>query len=310
MQKLLHILALVPFFSLLSLVIQLNLYDDREVGNHQENYQIKAEETKCMDCHSNLVEKKVAHNPATESCQTCHDINIKEHSENGTLGLMLVEKVPELCFNCHDGLKSELDTIKNIHGALKEKKGCINCHSPHSSTEKKLLVSEERELCLSCHDQDVTANGKKVRNIKKLLATSKVIHPPLKSDGCVVCHQPHGSSNNYLLYGKFPVGNYSPAKRENFSFCWDCHDSDIFGVAVNDTKTNFRDGNRNLHYLHRMGKNGRSCIVCHNVHASKNEHLIEDRVKFGVWEMPIRYTPTKNGGSCFPGCHSERSYSR
>lgn len=289
---------------------QLNSIDGRVTGSNSNNYQRMAEETKCMDCHSDLIEKKVVHQPAKESCETCHDVKIKEHSENDTQGLKMVEKVPDLCFTCHDGLKSELDSIKNVHGAINEKKSCNNCHSPHASAEKKLLISEEKELCLSCHNRDVTANGKKVVNIKKLLATSKFIHSPLQSDGCVVCHQPHGSENSYLLKGTFPIGNYTLAKRENFSFCWDCHDSDLFGVAVTATATNFRNGAKNLHYLHRTGKNGRSCIVCHNVHASKNEHLIEDKVKFGAWELPIRYTPTKNGGSCFPGCHGERSYSR
>lgn len=268
------------------------------------------QEQKCKDCHSNLVEKKVVHEAASDACDNCHQVNIKEHSENGVLGLKLTEKVPELCFSCHDNLKASLDTIHVVHQAVKTLKSCTNCHSPHSTDEKKLLVSDEKKLCLSCHSSDVNESGKKVVNIGKLLATSKFIHYPLESDGCVVCHLPHGSSNNYLLRSNFPAGNYAITKRDNFAFCWDCHNSDLLEVAVTASKTNFRDGGKNLHYLHRTGNNGRSCILCHNIHGSKNEHLIQDKVQFGDWEMPLRYKATENGGSCFPGCHSEKTYTR
>jgi predicted CXXCH cytochrome family protein len=309
MEKLTFLL-LLPFVTILGLINQGISTENKKVNTCKVNYQKPAEEPKCTDCHTELIEKGTKHIPATESCETCHDVKIKEHTENGAQGLMLVEKVPELCYTCHDGLKNVLDTIRNVHQPIKSLKSCTNCHSPHSSSEKKLLVSEEKKLCISCHNKDVTLDGKKTVNIGKLITNSKVVHPPLESDGCVVCHQPHGSSNNFLLIGSFPVGKYAPAKREMFSFCWECHDSELFEVAVSSTATNFRDGVRNLHYLHRTGKNGRTCVVCHNVHASKNEHLIEDKVKFGEWELPIKYKANENGGSCFPGCHSEKSYRR
>jgi predicted CXXCH cytochrome family protein len=303
-------LVILPFTLMLGLINQVVSTESNRTESYEENYQKLTEDPKCTDCHSELIEKVTKHSPATESCETCHDVKIKEHTENGTKGLMLAEKVPELCYTCHDGLKAILDTIRNVHAAINSVKSCTNCHSPHSSTEKKLLVSEEKKLCLSCHNKDVSFDGKKTVNISKLLASAKVVHPPLEAEGCVVCHQPHGSTDNYLLNADFPKGNYSAAKRENFAFCWECHDSDLFEVAVTASKTNFRDGARNLHYLHRTGKNGRSCVACHNVHASPNEHLIEDKVKFGKWELPIRYKANANGGSCFPGCHGEKSYTR
>jgi predicted CXXCH cytochrome family protein len=303
-------LVILPFTFMLGLLYQVISTESKKVEFHEGYYQKQTEDPKCTDCHGELIEKGTKHPPAEESCETCHDVKIKEHTENGTKGLMLTEKVPELCYTCHEGLKAILDTIRNVHAAVNSAKSCTNCHSPHSTVEKKLLISEEKKLCLSCHNRDVSANGKKIVNINKQLTNAKFIHPALENDGCVVCHQPHGSSNNFLLIGSFPVGKYAPAKREIFSFCWECHDSDLFEVAASTSATNFRDGARNLHYLHRTGKNGRTCVVCHNVHASKNEHLIEDKVKFGEWELPIRYKANENGGSCFPGCHSEKSYSR
>lgn len=309
MEKLIFLILLLPSLGLFGFINQEIPTSNRAFGSDQENYQKQSSEAKCIHCHADIIGKIAKHQPATESCETCHDLKIKEHAENVKAGLMLVENVPELCFSCHDGLKTNLDTIRNVHQAIYNKKSCTYCHSPHSSVEKKLLVSEQKTVCLSCHNKDVTSTGKKVVNIKRLLASNKVIHPALE-EGCVVCHQPHGSVNNYLLIGAFPAGNYAPAKRDNFAFCWECHDSDLLEVAVTASKTNFRDGGKNLHYIHRTGKNGRSCVMCHNVHAAPNEHLIEDKVKFGEWELPIRYKANENGGSCFPGCHSEKSYTR
>ncbi|MEI6749392.1 MAG: cytochrome c3 family protein, partial [Bacteroidota bacterium] len=233
-----------------------------------------------------------------------------EHTENGARGLMLTFNVPELCFTCHESVKNEIDTLRNVHQAIITEKLCINCHSPHSSDEKKLLVSEQKKLCLSCHNKDATADGKKTTNIKKLMASAKVIHPALENGGCVVCHKPHGSSNNYLLISAFPRGNYAPATVDNYALCWECHDSDLLELEKTTTATNFRNGEQNLHFVHMNGKKGKSCIMCHNVHASVNEHLIEDKVQFGEWGLPIKFTPMENGGSCFPGCHAEKAYTR
>jgi predicted CXXCH cytochrome family protein len=309
-----HIYILISLILLLTLPFLQNQANVPENISGEASMQkvgnLKDDEPKCSDCHSDITGRKVVHDPASESCENCHQVNLKAHAENGELGLKLTEIIPQLCFDCHDDLKSNLDTISQVHQAVNNGKLCMNCHSPHSSDQKKLLVSEEKKLCLSCHNKSVSPEGKKLVNMAQLLAGKKNIHAPIESDGCVVCHQPHGSSNNFLLKGAFPRGNYAQAKRDNFAFCWECHDSDLLEVAVTASKTNFRDGGKNLHYVHRTGKNGRTCVVCHNVHASKNLHLIEDKVQFNNWEMPIRYKPTQNGGSCFPGCHSEKSYTR
>jgi hypothetical protein len=74
------------------------------------------------------------------------------------------------------------------------------------------------------------------------------------------------------------------------------------------TATNFRNSEKNLHFVHIKKGKTRSCVMCHNVHASTNEHLIEENVAFGEWNLPIRYIAKKNGGSCFPGCHAKKEY--
>jgi predicted CXXCH cytochrome family protein len=309
MEKLLMLLFLLPFMLLFGFSGQDRHKIDERASDYSKDVQKTAEDPTCADCHSDLIESKITHVPATESCKTCHTVNLLEHTKNGARGLNLTRKVPELCFECHKDFKTELDALPNIHQAVKSENSCIVCHSPHSSDNKNLILFEQKRLCLSCHDKEITATAQKTVNIKRLLANSKVIHPPVEK-GCVVCHQPHGSSNNYLLISSFPKGNYASPVKDTFALCWECHDSDLLELEKTEASTNFRDGERNLHYVHMNGKKARTCIMCHNVHASANEHLIEDKVHFGEWNLPIRYMSTLNGGSCFPGCHSEKTYTR
>ena len=87
-------------------------------------------------------------------------------------------------------------------------------------------------------------------------------------------------------------------------FCKDVGMRDSFA-------TEFRDGMKNLHYFHitKSGK-GRNCIVCHDIHGSETPKMIRESSRFGDWQMQINYSKNTTGGSCAPGCHRLRSYSR
>jgi predicted CXXCH cytochrome family protein len=268
-----------------------------------------AGEPLCLECHSDLIEKKVQHTPAKEGCENCHGVKVADHPEKVAKGLFLTEKVPGLCFLCHDDIKKEIDPTGHVHAAVNEKKFCMNCHSPHSSDEKKLLSGNKKELCLGCHSKDKDANGKKQTNFRQLLATAKVVHPALIG-GCNACHKPHASPENFLLISAYPAGQYAAGEKDNYAVCWECHDSDLLDLEKTATSTNFRDGERNLHYLHIKGPKGRSCSVCHNMHATKNARLIVEKVPFGEWNMPMNYVAADSGGSCAPGCHGPEKYRR
>ena len=117
-----------------------------ERANTVKNYM--DEDPKCTDCHSDLIEKGTKHPAALEDgCVNCHQININEHTQNGTKGLALADKMPDLCFACHDDIKNNITSLPVIHQAVNEKKFCVNCHSPHSSSEKK-IVDFRRERAL------------------------------------------------------------------------------------------------------------------------------------------------------------------
>ena len=117
-------------------------------------------------------------------------------------------------------------------------------------------------------------------------------------------------TNPFLLSKPFPSGSYAPAVKENFAMCFNCHKSELMEKPVTTTATGFRNGDKNLHAVHINGEKGRSCVICHNPHGATNDHLINDKTTFGNWEMPIRFKPLENGGSCQPGCHAERKYER
>ena len=244
------------------------------------------------------------HPPFQNNCLNCHN----QHSSNEE---KLLDLTPQnLCVSCHDDMQNKIDKATTVHGAITDKRSCINCHSPHASNEKKFLIKDVKTLCLSCHDRTYTTGPRKVANISQILEKSKNIHGAIEKVGCVGCHDPHASSNPFLLNKAFPSGSYAPANKENFALCFNCHKSELIEKQVTTTATGFRNGDKNLHFVHINGEKGRSCVICHNPHGSNNEHLINDKTQFGTWEMPLKYQSTENGGSCSPGCHAERKYER
>jgi len=266
-------------------------------------------ETKCTDCHSDVIDKETKHPAALDDgCTNCHQSNDSIHPKPGTKTFTLADKVPDLCFTCHDAIKTDITTLKTVHRIINQKKFCINCHSPHSSQNKKLLLNEEKTLCLSCHNKEIKTQTRVIENINQTLK-NKNVHPAIEG-GCEACHKPHASANNFLLNNAFPKEQYALALKDSFALCFDCHDSGLLENETTSSSTNFRNGDKNLHFVHINGTKGRSCVMCHNIHASNNAHLIIDKVNFGNWKFKLNYNSTETGGSCAPACHSEKTYNR
>ena len=81
--------------------------------------------------------------------------------------------------------------------------------------------------------------------------------------------------------------------------------------AQTTTLTNFRDGSRNLHFLHvNKADMGRTCRACHDVHAAKQDHIIRDGVPYGSkgWVLKLNYKQTPTGGTCEKTCHAAKTY--
>ncbi len=261
----------------------------------------------CFTCHeeeqATIASNKYIHKPVSQGeCLECHEV----HSSNDPK--LIFSKSPDLCYFCHNEIEKSVEKSSVVHQPVKEEGGCVGCHSPHSSPEKKMLVSNPKTLCLSCHDKTLIKGDRKIANIDSLLKKSKMVHQALNKS-CNSCHDPHASENEYLLSIYYPTGNYAPGTEDNYELCFGCHDTDLLLLETTEYATEFRDGDRNLHYVHINKEKGRTCNNCHSVHGSSREHLIPETVKFGNWNMPLVFKKTENGGSC-KGCHEEKAYVR
>jgi predicted CXXCH cytochrome family protein len=256
---------------------------------------LKKEDELCAGCHVDIQEllKKPDVHPALDGgCTSCHNPHGSAHPK------LLNEEGAAVCFTCHDDIGAKVEKSAVVHGAVKSEKGCASCHSPHASDNAKLLLLPEKETCLSCHKTIITKN-------------MTTLHGPIGEGKCTPCHDPHGSPNAKLLAAEFPTGPYVPYTDKEYALCFSCHKRDLLQFPDTSFATGFRDGERNLHYLHVNNKQkGRSCVMCHNVHGSSQTKLIADSVPFGKWSLPLKFVKTDTGGSCSPGCHKTQNYDR
>ena len=114
-----------------------------------------------------------------------------------------------------------------------------------------------------------------------------------------------------MLPGNYPAALYVPYKEGTYDACLKCHEKNLLRFAETTLYTGFRNGSRNLHYVHVVSQKGRTCRVCHEPHASNEEKLItKEGIKFGAWKIPLNFKKTATGGSCEPGCHRAFKYDR
>jgi predicted CXXCH cytochrome family protein len=255
----------------------------------------------CFGCHFDKqeeVELDVPHMPAMESCLQCHDVHssAQEH--------LLSEPPGKLCLDCHKEVTP--DFVSELQGNTVQHEPvaggrCPACHLPHGSRNEKLLAQPAEKLCFTCH----TDIGRQVQN-------AKYPHGPVLEGDCIACHQPHGSKNPRILNAYFPAEFYLPYDEKSFALCFECHNADVAREERTTKLTDFRNGDRNLHYLHvHKSRKGRSCKACHEVHGGSQEKHIREEVPYGeMWSYPIRYTKTATGGSCVVGCHKPKAYDR
>ena len=255
---------------------------------------VKAGAQLCFGCHSDVQEalnKKDVHPPAAEGCTDCHNPHGSEHAK------LLQAEGKELCFTCHSDISDLIEKAKVVHPPVQTEKACASCHSPHASDNAKLLLKTGKELCVDCHKNIITAR-------------MTVVHGPIKEGICTPCHNPHASANERLLVKEFRTDPYVAYNDKEYELCFTCHNRDLLAYPDTSFATNFRNGERNLHYVHVNKEKGRNCTFCHELHGSENAKLIAQNVNFGKWKLPINFKKTDTGGSCSPGCHKPQTYDR
>jgi predicted CXXCH cytochrome family protein len=266
----------------------------------------------CLFCHpttaEQLREAAIIHQPLEDGCTGCHEAHSSDYAA------LLTQPLEELCFDCHVEIEDEVTRATTPHGAVVDGRGCVNCHDPHVGERPDLLADELQALCLGCHSEaQVARDGRTIPDMRPVLLERKSLHGPVRTGQCDTCHEAHGSPYARLLRWAYTPAFYTPFDPAKYATCFECHNSAAITNERTETDTNFRDGDRNLHYVHvNRAEKGRTCQTCHEIHGSDLPHHMASAVPFegGEWSMPIGFRQTETGGSCSPGCHQPEEYRR
>ncbi len=268
----------------------------------------RGEDCLSSGCHQELGSGAGMHAPvAAGNCRACH----LPHS-TAAPRLLLVKEVPELCLDCHDTISTRMQQAKSRHAPLYRKRSCLGCHAVHASPYPRLLSKSQPELCLACHGLDDFSKSKTLRNIGTEMRENKLLHAPLVRGDCTACHTPHGSDYYRLLNAAYPGGVYAKYQPDIYAFCFQCHDGKLLQSPTGADATRFRNGTRNLHFLHVVAPvKGHTCQSCHAPHAGGERLLLNaEGVSFGSWRIPLQVELTPSGGRCASGCHLPVKYDR
>ncbi len=263
----------------------------------------------CLQCHEDMGERleeyTFPHPPVEQDCTLCHDPHAGENA------YQLAYPGRTLCLACHEPIALHLRRSKVVHGAVTSGDECLNCHQVHGSVLPKLQKGETIDVCLECHAESIPREGGKPTLAMGPKLQLPSLHGPIREGTCTACHDPHASDVFAVLRHSYPQRFYAPFRKDTYALCYQCHEARVFDEPETETLTGFRDGARNLHYLHvHKEKKGRTCRACHDTHASKLPKHITEKVPFGKWEYPVNFEKTETGGSCAPGCHQLKKYDR
>jgi DmsE family decaheme c-type cytochrome len=163
---------------------------------------------------------------------------------------LLAKKQVEVCYGCHATVRAQF-SMPFKHRVNEGFMGCTDCHNPHGAfaptwgmADRPPMMQQavgNEEPCLKCHSDK--------------RGPFAYEHPPVRVEGCGVCHFPHGSTNAKLLVR--PV---------TFTLCLRCHNgADSYGTRNN--------GITLLSQTHNMlDPRYQRCTTCHvRIHGSNSD---------------------------------------
>jgi predicted CXXCH cytochrome family protein len=264
----------------------------------------------CLSCHetmkSQITSVLQVHKPAQGDCQQCHEVHASDQPKQ------LRQPAEQLCTSCHEKVKDQIAAAAVKHSPVKTGDACLNCHTPHGGNLSKLMKAEPIVTCLGCHKEPVqTADNRHVPSMAILADPNQNKHGPIREGDCAGCHTAHGSAQPHLLAKPYSPEFYQAFSEDKYELCFSCHDRQLVLAPQTTGLTRFRNGERNLHFLHvNKEEKGRNCRACHSTHSSTLPLHIRESVPYGNWELPIGFNKTPTGGSCQSACHKEYRYDR
>jgi DmsE family decaheme c-type cytochrome len=123
-----------------------------------------------------------------QGCEACHGPGSLHVEAGGGKGKFIVNpgKDPTACFQCH--LDKNMEFSLQFHHPVKEgRMNCVDCHDPHGEDihkSKNIWVARGNDQCASCHREQ---------------ARPHVFEHEAMREGCVACHNVHGSINDKML---------------------------------------------------------------------------------------------------------------
>ena len=212
--------------------------------------------SECATCHEEIVRdfKTADHarlmakgdKSIDMGCESCHGAGSKHVESGGAAGTIInPEKSGETCFQCHLDTKAQFN-LPYAHPVLNGKMSCSDCHDPHKGSAVRgggTSLAGKNETCTECHTQQ---------------RGPFVFQHDATREGCVVCHSPHGSTNQKML------------TERNSTLCLKCHFQDQLGTPANELRIG-----SSAHSTGRMSRGTCWTAGCHEgVHGSNTDrHL-------------------------------------
>jgi DmsE family decaheme c-type cytochrome len=191
---------------------------------------------KCLTCHEYGEEhanySRSVHRINDVSCTDCHSVHHAKEEQ-----YLLAKSQPQLCFSCHLETKADFNRPFK-HRVLEGLVKCTDCHNQHGGflTKQLRATAAQDQVCFKCH---VDKAGPFVYE-----------HEPVKTEGCVACHLPHGSANPRLL------------RRSQINLlCLECHTLSGGGLAPAGPS-------------HDQSRKYQACTLCHTqIHGSNIDRV-------------------------------------
>ncbi len=209
---------------------------------------------KCLTCHSKDIGKmeirRSSHSTGEVSCISCHSIHGSKEERP-----LLAKSQRETCYACHNEIRARFE-LPFKHRVNEGVILCTDCHNPHGAPTATWATAQSPRMVRPAFGNDIPCT--KCHSDKRGPFIHE--HPPVRVEGCTVCHNPHGSTNPRLL-----------ARPAVFTLCLECH-SGVMSAGFGPRPEGIPNPSAGFHNL--AEPRFQNCLNCHaRIHGSNADSL-------------------------------------